>query len=88
MTTPDDFDKARDTAQQAVTALLAGDRHLAGDIIDEYPHHKLLACVLADLCAYVHVQWTVTMSFDGDREGRLKGWQAIMRGIEEERMTR
>jgi hypothetical protein len=84
MTTPDGFDGARDTAQQMVTALLAGDRDLCADIAEEYPMPLVLALVLADLCAFVHVNWTEGTGTGA--ENRLEEWQALMQGIEEWRV--
>lgn len=75
------FESAKDSAQQMMTALLAGDRDLAGDIAEEFPaeHQIALSLVLADLCAAVHKTWCTTFC---DDTVVLDTWQAMMMDIE------
>lgn len=51
------FDAALDRyageAQQIVTLLLSGDRARVGEIVTQHKEPRLLALLLADLCAYV-----------------------------------
>lgn len=72
---------AKDTAQQAVTALLHGDRSLAGDLITGPDDLLALTLVLADLTAYTHVTWTRALG--GDTSEAREGWASLMADIEE-----
>lgn len=75
------LDRARDTAQQVVTALLHGDRHLAGQIVEEYPAPLILALVLADLVAHTHHSWARATGMA--IEQRNQSWAELMADIEE-----
>ncbi len=72
-----ELDQARDTCQQAVTALLNGDRDTAGDILVE-GDCTLLAFVCADLVAHVHSRWAGATDIDS-----LEAWRELMLDIEE-----
>lgn len=74
--------QSRDAAQQIVTALLGGDQNLAKDIIIDFDHMHLLAMVLADLTAGVHMAWCRTTV--GEQYVEL-AWQNLLLDIAEYR---
>ncbi len=80
------LDPHRDLAQRLVTAVLAGDRELAVDLIADFHDHHVLALVLADLCAHVHHSWAEAVDFPTDE--RLQAWQNLMLDIEHWRSDR
>lgn len=73
----DQWDGARDTAQQAVTACVNGDRDTAADLLAGHPDPLSLALVLADLCAFTNHQWA---EYAGEHPAA--GWRSILHGLE------
>ena len=72
------LDVARDTAQQMVTCLLAGDRPQAVTILDSSSvPHEVMALVMADLVAYTHHRWARSLGID-----RAEAWQELMLDVE------
>jgi hypothetical protein len=72
---------AKDTAQMAVTALLHGQRALAGDLVSEYTEDNdpmALALVAVDLVAHIHTRWADALGCD-----RGEAWSHLMADVEE-----
>jgi uncharacterized protein YaeQ len=80
------LDPARDVAQQAVTAVLHGDRDQASLIAADHPEPLELALVLLDLVAHVHCRWAFTLGLD-DIQARA-AWTEIVADIEHWRTFR
>ena len=74
------LDPHRDMAQQLVSAVLAGDRDLAVTLVADHPHPRVLALVLADLCAHVHHSRAEAVDFPEDR--RIEAWQWLLLDVE------
>jgi hypothetical protein len=74
------LDPHRDTAQRLVTAVLTGDRDLAVTLVADVDHPRVLALVLADLCAHVHHSWANAVDFPHDR--RLDAWRWLLLDVE------
>jgi hypothetical protein len=70
-------DRARDAAQQIVTAFLHGDRERGVDIAVEFPSEIVLALMLADLVAYVHHTWSVELGVN-----RSEAWVRLLADLE------
>jgi hypothetical protein len=73
------MNETMDVAQAMVTAILHGDRHTAVELAASAENDLLLALVLADLAAYVHVSWAQVLGCDAD--ARNRGWTAIMADV-------
>lgn len=74
------IDTCRDAAQQAVTAVLHGDRDEAVRIVTGHDDPLLVALVLVDLAAYIHHRWARATGIDHD--GRTDAWAALLLDIE------
>lgn len=83
MASPDEISaeisRAKDTAQAVVTALLSGDRELAGSLAENYMHPLALALVLADLTASVHTAWSTAVG--QDQPATLESWRMFLLDI-------
>lgn len=74
------LDECRDTAQQAVTATLHGDRVDAAWIVLDQPETLELALVLVDLVAHVHCRWAHAIGMDD--EAARDAWRELMADVE------
>lgn len=81
-----ELDHARDTAQQAVTATLHGDREDAAWIVLDHPDQLELSLVLVDLVAHVHCRWAHALDMD-DEQAR-DAWRELMADIEQWKTSR
>lgn len=74
------IDSCRDAAQQAVTAVLNGDRDQAVRIVTGHDDPLLVALVLIDLAAYIHHRWARASGL-GPAE-RRDAWRQLLLEIE------